>query len=64
MPYQNNDDNIYPVGTIIRATEAPTVRLEIRKYLQRIYYCVVPGDQSGAQKAYFERELIPPGTQS
>jgi len=60
MPYQNNEDNIYQVGTIIIARESPTVRLEIKKYLQRIYYCAIVGDEAAKQKAYFERELIAP----
>jgi hypothetical protein len=60
MPYQNNEDNIYQVGTLIFARESPTVRLEIKKYRQRIYYCAIVGDESAKQKAYFERELIAP----
>lgn len=63
MPYQNNEDNIYQVGTIIIARESPTVRLEIKKYLQRIYYCAIVGDEAAKQKAYFERELIAPSWQ-
>ena len=61
MPYQTNGDNIYEVGTIILAKEAPTVKLEIKKYYQRIYYCSIVGDTSAKQKVYFERELIAPG---
>ena len=61
MPIQINDDNIYKVGTIILAKEAPTVKLEIKRYLQRIYYCSVVGEETSKQKVYFERELIAPG---
>ena len=60
MPYQNNDDNIYQVGTIIQAKESPDVNLEIKKYYQRIYYCAIVGNDAAKQKAYFERELITP----
>ena len=60
MPYQNNEDNIYQVGTIIIARESPTVKLQIKMYLQRIYYCAIVGDESAKQKAYFERELVLP----
>lgn len=52
-------DNIYPVGTIVRAHANPTRALEIISYLQRIYYCRAVDDESGTQLAYFERELIP-----
>jgi hypothetical protein len=61
MSYQTNEDNIYAVGTIIMAKEAPTIKLEIKKYYQRTYYCSVVGDAAAKQKAYFERELIAPG---
>jgi hypothetical protein len=63
MPYQNNEDNIYQVGTILFAKESPLVKLQIEKYLQRIYYCAIVGNESAKQKAYFERELIAPGEQ-
>jgi hypothetical protein len=61
MSYHTNEDNIYPVGTIIMAKAAPTTRLEITKYYQRIYYCSIVGDEASKQKVYFERELIAPG---
>jgi hypothetical protein len=61
MSYHTNEDNIYAVGLVIMAKEAPTIKLEIMKYYQRIYYCAVVGDESAKQKAYFERELIAPG---
>lgn len=60
MSYQQNEDNIYPVGTIIHAKEAPTVTLVIKKYYARTYYCAVAGSESAKQKVYFERELIAP----
>ena len=61
MPYQTNEDNIFQVGTFIVAKEAPAVKLEIKKYFQRIYYCAIVGNESAKQKVYFERELISPG---
>jgi hypothetical protein len=62
MSYHTNDDNIYSVGTIITAKDAPTVKLEITKYYQRIYYCAIVGNETAKQKVYFEKELIAPGT--
>jgi hypothetical protein len=60
MSYRTNEDNVYMVGTMIMAKEAPTVKLEIQKYYQRIYYCSIIGDDASKQKAYFERDLIAP----
>jgi hypothetical protein len=64
MPYQTNNDNIYSVGTMIFAKEAPTVQLQIKNYYQRIYYCGVVGSESAKNKVFFERELIAPGEPS
>ena len=61
MDSQNNADNIYEVGSIILAKEAPTVKLQIKKYFQHIYYCAIVGNESAKHKVYFERELIAPG---
>lgn len=60
MAYQTNEDNIFRVGTIILAKEAPAVKLQIKNYYQRIYYCAIVGNESAKQKVYFERELIAP----
>ncbi|HEY3402770.1 MAG TPA: hypothetical protein VGK59_05235 [Ohtaekwangia sp.] len=61
MSYQTNTDNIYPVGAFITACENPSLKLQIVKYYQRIYYCAVVGDEARKQLVYFERELISPG---
>lgn len=58
MAYQNNDDNIYPVGAFVFAKESPTIRLQIRAYNQRIYYCQIVDDEAAKQKAYYEHELL------
>jgi hypothetical protein len=60
MSYQTNEDNIYAVGTFITAKEAPTVKLKITSYYQRIYYCSLAGDHTSKLKAYFEREFLTP----
>ena len=64
MPYQTNNDNIYSVGTLIFAKEAPTVQLQIKHYYQRIYYCGIVGSESAKNKVFVERELIAPGQPS
>ena len=60
MSFQTNSDNIYQVGSIISAKSAPGVKLMIRKYYQRIYYCAVQGDETAKEQVFFERQLIAP----
>ncbi|MBT1706354.1 hypothetical protein [Chryseosolibacter indicus] len=60
MSYRTNTDNIYPENTMITAKANPLLRLSIRKYYQRIYYCTVIDSPGTKELAYFERELIQP----
>jgi hypothetical protein len=60
MSYHTNEDNIYAVGSIVAAKEAPTIKLEIATYYQRIYYCSLVDNDAAKQRVYFERELIMP----
>lgn len=60
MPDPVNNDNIYPVGTMIFAREQPSLKLVIEQYMQRIYYCRVLSQPGAKQIPYFEKELIPP----
>ena len=50
-------DNIYPIGTFVKAKIDPTLPLVIYQYYQRIYYCAVVNDPAHKHFAYFEREL-------
>ena len=60
MSYRSNNDNIYTLGTIISAKARPHVKLIIRKYYHRTYYCEVMDDLTHTHLEYFEKELIPP----
>lgn len=60
MSYRTNSDNIYAEGTQITAKVNPSTVLKIIKYHQRIYYCVVVGDEDRKQLVYYERELVQP----
>jgi len=60
MPNPINDDNIYPVGTIVYARVQPDLKLVIEQYMHRIYFCGVFEQPMSKQIPYFERELIPP----
>lgn len=64
MSYRTNDDNIYKEGTVITAKVDPGLKLIIKKYYQRIYYCAVVSDPERKHLVYFERELIPPNQTS
>ena len=59
MSYRNQD-NIYPEGTILSAKIAPSIKLKVMSYNQRIYYCCEVGQEDKKPLAYFERELTPP----
>jgi hypothetical protein len=60
MSYLTNNDNIYKVGTIIRAKSAPDSELRIAKYFHRTYYCILVGDATEKHLTYFEKELFSP----
>lgn len=60
MSYRTNSDNIFAPGAFITAKENPSLKLKIKTYYHRIYYCEVVGDEQRKQLAYFERELMPP----
>lgn len=60
MSYLTNNDNIYTLGTVITAKARPQVKLIIRKYYHRTYFCEVMDDLTQKHLEYFEKELIPP----
>jgi hypothetical protein len=52
-------ENIFPIGSEVFAKVNPDLKLTIRQYLKRIYYCTVNGNPSQKDLVYFERELMP-----
>lgn len=50
-------DNIYEEGSIVYAKHAPHLKLIIRRYVDRIYYCKSEQDTVAPDQIYFEREL-------
>ncbi len=50
--------NIYEEGDTVFAKKHPTVKLIIRRYLQRIYYCRVASNTDLKEQVYFEGELF------
>jgi hypothetical protein len=63
MSNTNDAEHKYNEGDIVWALEAPNVKLVVRRYIDRIYYCKVHADLEKQEKVYFERELrlTPPG---
>lgn len=51
-------DNKYKEGEIVYAKINPNIKLIIRRYVDRIYYCKVFEDLNQKEQVYFEREII------
>ena len=51
-------ENMYKEGEEVYAKEDPSLKLVIRRYVDRIYYCKVKEDPDRKEFVYFERELI------
>ena len=50
--------NNYNPGDTVYAKVAPTQKLIIRRYVDRIYYCKIQEDPERKELVYFERELV------
>ena len=51
-------ENKYPEGSIVYAKANPGLRLAVRRYVERIYYCTNPEHPLEKERVYFERELV------
>jgi hypothetical protein len=52
-------ENNFKEGEIVYAKIAPKLKLVVRRYVKRIYYCKVQNDPNRKDLVYFERELMP-----
>jgi len=50
-------DNKYKEGSVVYAIADPEVRLVIRRYVDRVYYCRAQKDPAQKELIFFEREL-------
>jgi hypothetical protein len=50
--------NKYEVGDTVYANENPGLKLVVRRYIDRVYYCTVPGNPGQKDLVYFEREIV------
>lgn len=53
-----NTENKYKVGDIVCTKTNSTLKLKVRRYIDRIYYCTVVDDPKEAEQVHFERELM------
>jgi hypothetical protein len=51
-------DNIFPKGSEVYAKVNPTLKLVVRRYVKRIYYCTIQENPAHKDLVYFERELM------
>lgn len=51
-------ENKYKEGETVYAHEEPALKLKVRRYVDRIYYCTVMEDTARKELVYFERELM------
>lgn len=47
----------YKEGEVVYALVNPNVKLVVRRYLDRVYYCKVQADLNQKEQVYFEREI-------
>jgi hypothetical protein len=50
-------ENKYEEGKVVHAKVNPALKLVIRRYVDRIYYCKVQDDLTRKELVYFEREI-------
>jgi hypothetical protein len=50
-------ENKFEEGSTVYAIVAPSVALVIRRYVERVYYCMVKDQPEQKEQVYFEREL-------
>ena len=51
-------ENKYKEGEEVYAKVNPSLKLIIRRYVDRIYYCKVKEDTTLKEQVYFEREIM------
>ncbi len=51
-------ENKYKAGDVVCAKVNPTLKLVIRRYVDRIYFCKIQEDPNRKELVYFEWELL------
>lgn len=51
-------ENKFKQGEVVYAKTKLSVKLVIRRYIDRMYYCTVQENPQQREEVYFERELV------
>lgn len=51
-------DNKYKVGDTVYAKATPDIKLNVRRYIKRIYYCTSVDHPEAKDQVFFEREIL------
>lgn len=57
MISSNSSENKHKEGDIVFAKVNPSLKLVVRRYVDRIYYCKIQKNPTLKELVYFEREL-------
>ncbi|QGY46482.1 hypothetical protein GM418_23310 [Maribellus comscasis] len=52
-------ENKFKEGEIVYAKVNPGLKLIIRRYVDKIYYCKIQDEPDRKELVYFEREILP-----
>jgi len=52
-------ENKFKEGEVVCAQVNPGLKLIIRRYVDRIYYCKIQDEPGRKELVYFEREIMP-----
>jgi len=55
---KNEKEGKYMAGDIVYAKANPDVKLVVRRYVLRVYYCRFPDEPGRKELALYERELL------
>lgn len=50
--------SIYNTGDTVHAISNPELKLVVKRYVDRIYYCLDPKDPTRKELTFFEKEII------
>ena len=53
-----NDENRYKEGQIVFAKKFPSIKLKVRRYYHRVYYCSFIEFPERKELVFFEREIL------
>lgn len=55
---EEEKENKYDIGDIVYAKANPDVKLVVKRYIRRVYYCQLPEELGRKDIPLYERELV------